>query len=851
MLLDAFSRPGHFSTRLAPYLVMLLIVFAGHYSVFFGHSFFVEEDPISLYAFTAENSRSEAWIAGEALGASRFHGDPGAQHIWSPWSFWHKLFADQVLAFNTSILLLLTGAVLAQYILIRRIASSLSPIGAAFLASLIIYSPLRHEFFFQRHWITLTISAPLALLILCEFRLKPSPRHFFVLSIVFFLTLVLGSAAPFMHLGALCGLLAFVLGFSRPDTRDLPSVRMRVLMVLKILALVAASGLCAVLLDAWEVYPIFLERVLVGYVRDPNYASGGAFASIPALKDLLPWGTSYFHSGWLSPWMATPGVAGLIPTVSWKNVSPFFPVILLILLHDRQRPLLERTCLVVVVAFFIYDGMLMFLPGLSNAIQSVLGLYPLEKFEPAYQTYQVCLVACLVARLKNPSASLVIPKYARAVAAVLGLAYLSALAVFMSVEIAPGHIEIIFEKLAQYLEGKPGIDGLSLAIVKVLVHQHLAIWHERSVYSEILFLFLAAIGFTFLAAFSWTLVRRHPASSAGLICFVVLTNAFLALAVYPLNDEPLVWDANLHAIESTIPDLKSSRMMRVGVPCLAGMDAWQDVSQVGHFDDRRADWKRCVLRRLETTDPRYMVGYRAPLGLDLSLVKSFTQRDVAVWITAIFKEEGVNITQMRSLSTFPPLYQSRMYDLAGVKYLVSEREIPPQPGLVLRYGSKHLFVYENLGAWPQLFLAERISFSDQVSEMIRAEKQHVFLPSGEMPRLSHMANYTAPPNPQGQIHLRSSRDGFLQLDVDADRESLVVFLDAWHPSWVAHLNEEVTPVLRVNGIFKGVIVPSGKSRLTLQFETVSYKPGIFISLIVLIAFLLAWIRNHQRRQFTD
>ena len=849
MLTKAIVHRRYLAGQLAPYLIILLVVLGGHAGIFFGESFLLVDNSGTDFWHKAGNSQSEGWVAAEGLGASRFHADPGRSHIWSPWSFWHRLFADQELAHSLNMLVLLAGAALAQYVLIRRIASSLSPIAAALLASLIVFSPLRHKLFFNEHWIGLTIGAPLALLILCEFRTRPAPRHFFLMSLVLFQALVLGSAGAFSHLGVFCGLLAFVLGFSQPDSLTPPSVRARALAVAKMLVLLAVSTLCALLLDAWELYPVFLEKAMVDYVRDPNHLTGGAFASIPPFRELLSFGVSYLHSGWLSPYMLSPGLTDLVQIASYRNVSPFFPVLLLIALHNRQRSQLERACLAVVVAVPMYNVMSMFVPGLHDAIQPRLNLTPFRNFEFASQTFQVGLLACLVATLKDPSARLVVPKYVRWLAAFLGLGYLCVFAFFVSVAAAPGLVERGFEKVAQYLAGYPGIDGLDLALAKALVRQHLAIWDERNVYVQIAFLGLVAGGFVYLAFFSGTLIKRRTAlNAAGVLCFLVLSNVMLAFAVYPLNSEPRARDANLNASAAAIPDLRSSRVFHVSVPCLAGMDARHDKSEDGDPEARRVAWKQCVLHRLETTAPRYDGGVRHPRALEMTAIKNFSRREEASWILGILKEEGINIPDMRTLSSPAlPLYQSRLFDLAGVKYLYADRQIPQQPSsLRLRFAGQRFFIYENLEAWPQLFLAEQVSFSDNVAEMMRATQRHVFLSPAERSRFDSLARSSTSPYSQGRIRVRSARDGYLQLEIDAQRESLFVWLDAWHPNWVARLNEQAAPVLKVNGIFKGVIIPPGSSQLLLHFETASYKPGIVVSLVFLSVFLGAWIWTRGR-----
>jgi len=154
------------STWLTAGLCLLAFILLGHFGLFRGETFFVEEDPVAIFEFAANNSVGNGWTPGEGLGTSHFYGDPGAHHVWGPWSLWPRLFSDQVTAYNASIVLLLLAAAVAQFALIRRVAPVLTPVPSLLLSTLIVFGSLRYEFFFQRHWIMLTVGGPLGALVL-------------------------------------------------------------------------------------------------------------------------------------------------------------------------------------------------------------------------------------------------------------------------------------------------------------------------------------------------------------------------------------------------------------------------------------------------------------------------------------------------------------------------------------------------------------------------------------------------------------------------------------------------------------------------------------------------------------
>jgi hypothetical protein len=56
---------------------------------------------------------------------------------------------------------------------------------------------------------------------------------------------------------------------------------------------------------------------------------------------------------------------------------------------------------------------------------------------------------------------------------------------------------------------------------------------------------------------------------------------------------------------------------------------------------------------------------------------------------------------------------------------------------------------------------------------------------------------------------------------ESPSEGLLVLRDSWYPGWIAFIDEEKIPILRINGCFRGVIVPTGNH--TVRFI---YRPAL-------------------------
>jgi uncharacterized membrane protein YfhO len=69
-------------------------------------------------------------------------------------------------------------------------------------------------------------------------------------------------------------------------------------------------------------------------------------------------------------------------------------------------------------------------------------------------------------------------------------------------------------------------------------------------------------------------------------------------------------------------------------------------------------------------------------------------------------------------------------------------------------------------------------------------------------------------------------------------EGLLVLKDTWYPGWEARVDGTKVPIYRVNGCFRGVIVPAGEHRVIFK-----YKPALIylagaISILITLGLLI-------------
>jgi uncharacterized membrane protein YfhO len=78
---------------------------------------------------------------------------------------------------------------------------------------------------------------------------------------------------------------------------------------------------------------------------------------------------------------------------------------------------------------------------------------------------------------------------------------------------------------------------------------------------------------------------------------------------------------------------------------------------------------------------------------------------------------------------------------------------------------------------------------------------------------------------------------------DCPSEGLLVLRDSWYPGWIATVDGKKAPILRVNGCFRGVIVPAGEHKVRFLYRPVLVYISGAVSLLSLLLVIFVSIRK--------
>ena len=188
-----------------------------------------------------------------------------------------------------------------------------------------------------------------------------------------------------------------------------------------------------------------------------------------------------------------------------------------------------------------------------------------------------------------------------------------------------------------------------------------------------------------------------------------------------------------------------------------------------------------------------------------------------------------------------------LVDAAAIRFIVSParlafeglrlgKEYPKHP---LRKFSPYL--YENQQALPRAYLAYRTRPARDTADL-----EQLLAADFDAGRGTVVETSSEPlqgPSDIDPVEIIRERPEVLRFDVATERPAVLVVANAWYPGWHAWVDGEEAPVLRVNGMFRGVALPPGAQQVEMRFEPGSFRVGALVSLTALVVLAVVLLRR--------
>jgi len=165
-----------------------------------------------------------------------------------------------------------------------------------------------------------------------------------------------------------------------------------------------------------------------------------------------------------------------------------------------------------------------------------------------------------------------------------------------------------------------------------------------------------------------------------------------------------------------------------------------------------------------------------------------------------------------------------LLDLLGVRWLLSEHLIEDPRYPQRQFGEVQL--YENPSALPGAFVVGcSLPSTDPWADMEKLEPRKQVVTEGALavPRC-------ADGRESGTARLERLSPELLRIQVNAERQVMLVQTDSFYPGWTAELDGVPVPLHRVNLIFRGVIVSKGLHEIVLRYTPTPLRRSLWVGL---------------------
>jgi hypothetical protein len=148
--------------------------------------------------------------------------------------------------------------------------------------------------------------------------------------------------------------------------------------------------------------------------------------------------------------------------------------------------------------------------------------------------------------------------------------------------------------------------------------------------------------------------------------------------------------------------------------------------------------------------------------------------------------------------------------------------------------------YRNDNPQPRFFLAGDIRWA-QNTEASRQLLTGLVREPGGLRRAAVVESPPFPVSSSGEVEVVSYRSNRIELQTRASGPSYLVTSETDYPGWQATLDGHPVPILTTNYAFRGLAVPEGNHRITMEFRPIKLFHGAAISTAVLLGLIGAVI----------
>jgi hypothetical protein len=190
----------------------------------------------------------------------------------------------------------------------------------------------------------------------------------------------------------------------------------------------------------------------------------------------------------------------------------------------------------------------------------------------------------------------------------------------------------------------------------------------------------------------------------------------------------------------------------------------------------------------------------------------------------------------------------RLFDVGGVKYIVSQEALPGTRLTLVRDGP--VKVYRSPGSLGPCWMVPEVAVFPEARRVANFLASSEFHPD-RVAVLEGPIEALTPTPDRFRGAARAVRLDSTRMEFEAESNAaglLVINAAAYDPGWAATVDGTGVPVLPADLMFMAIRLPAGTHRVALRYDPLSYTIGRQVSLatLVILVLVLAWTAQRKR-----
>lgn len=180
----------------------------------------------------------------------------------------------------------------------------------------------------------------------------------------------------------------------------------------------------------------------------------------------------------------------------------------------------------------------------------------------------------------------------------------------------------------------------------------------------------------------------------------------------------------------------------------------------------------------------------------------------------------------------------KLLQLANVKYIISSENIDLLPGVKDHIKKIKPLLFEIRNNLPRAWMVGKIIPLERWTLKDFGTNEFDYRTSAMGPRSTEIRHTT--PYYQEADKIEYENPNTINIDINATRPGVIVLSESSYPGWHATLNGKKADIIRLNYLFQGVEIDSGRHKIRFEYRPPFFRLYMTISLLSVIVIILLW-----------